>query len=392
MPGRFARACAISLLAAARWPCAAAPAPLLVVLDAGDTKQWQAWCAERGWQFLAPWSATTERSIDLRVKTLEARLAEARRKPEIDGSSVYLAGRGEAAAAVFYVASRVPDWWAAALALGGSAQPAIDSFRLFAANTSLLPVLWISPGGPDESAAAALLKKAGYNLEWRAATAANAGEIFDWMAAHRREPFPETVDCETGTPAFAHCYWIEMTKFDAAERNDALASTRVHGGSGAALDLGGFGFDRTAPGPGVTVSWLPEKYSGPLKLKDRIVSLGGKPIANAREFAKMLDETTEERAVVVMIERGNQHIRQETRIVVPKKEETVTARVQGHYIAEPKEIDILSRTVTQMRVTVPEQWAGALLNWNGTPLAKAEAPGCWLLEYVKEIPGARRCP
>ena len=31
-----------------------------------------------------------------------------------------------------------------------------------------------------------------------------------------------------------------MTKFDPAERNDVLDSTRIPGGTGAALDLGGF--------------------------------------------------------------------------------------------------------------------------------------------------------
>ena len=73
-----------------------------------------------------------------------------------------------------------------------------------------------------------------------------------------------------------------MTKFDASERNDVLASTRIAGGAGAALDLGGFGFKTDEPGPGVLVTSLPEKYTGPLKMGDRLVALDGKPIENAR--------------------------------------------------------------------------------------------------------------
>ncbi len=60
-----------------------------------------------------------------------------------------------------------------------------------------------------------------------------------------------------------------MTKFDAAERNDVLDSTRIGGGNGAALDLGAFGFKVDEPGPGVLVTSLPEKYPGPLKMGDR---------------------------------------------------------------------------------------------------------------------------
>jgi hypothetical protein len=60
-----------------------------------------------------------------------------------------------------------------------------------------------------------------------------------------------------------------------------LVSTRVQPvGSGASLDVGGFGYDRTAPGPGALVTWLPPNYQGPLKLNDRIVSVGGKAITD----------------------------------------------------------------------------------------------------------------
>src|SRR5204862_1221910 len=100
--------------------------------------------------------------------------------------------------------------------------------------------------------------------------------------------------------------------------NDVLKSTRVQPGAGASLDLGGFGFNTQAEGPGVLVTWLPERYSGPLKLNDRIVSIGGKKIRDARDYVEQMDQTTEEKPVAVMVQRGKDHIRLETRVVLPK--------------------------------------------------------------------------
>jgi hypothetical protein len=44
-----------------------------------------------------------------------------------------------------------------------------------------------------------------------------------------------------------------------------------------------------------------------------------------------------------------------------------------------------------MRVTVPEQWAGAGLFWNGLSLEKIERPGCLLLTIDKELLHAAAC-
>ena len=55
--------------------------------------------------------------------------------------------------------------------------------------------------------------------------------------------------------------------------NDVLPSTRLQGSNGAALNLGGFGYKPDDPGPGVLVSMLPDKYSGPLKMGDRIAKV-----------------------------------------------------------------------------------------------------------------------
>ena len=376
----------------AQAPSAQVPAPekppLLVLLDAADAEQWRAWAAPYGWRVLAP-PAAADKSVDARILALAAAVNTA--LADADRDRVYLAGRGDAASAVFYVASRLPDLWTAAVALGGSPQSAIDTTRLFAVNFTLLPVLWLSEGAGDQ-ALAEKLKSAGVNLEWRKAAGATPASVLDWLASKRREDIPAEVDCETSSPQFASCYWLRMTRFDSGARNDVLPSTRVQPGSGAMLDLGGFGFNRDAAGPGVLVSWLPEKYSGPLKLNDRIVAVGGKPIVDAREYMETMEKTVEEKEVVVMVERSGNRIRLETRIVLPKREETVTARVQGKYLPEEKEIQIVSRAVTELRVTVPEAWAGAMLDWNGTPVGKAERPGCWLLVEEKQLQSVRPCP
>ena len=70
-------------------------------------------------------------------------MEEAEKRLPVDTSRVYLAGQGDAASALFYVVTRIPDLWAAAVAAGGSPRAAIDSNRLFAANTTNLPVLWL---------------------------------------------------------------------------------------------------------------------------------------------------------------------------------------------------------------------------------------------------------
>lgn len=363
-----------------------------MVLLGGDVKAWQGWTEAAGWRFLAPWANLAEKSIDLRIKALEAKIAGAVRQAPVDKERIYLVAQGDAVEALFYTASRVPDLWAAAVALGGAARPAMDSNRLYAANTTLVPVLWLF-GDKAQEALARRLKTAGYNLEWKVEPTANSQRIFEWLAAHRRDEFPPSIDCETGTPAFPRCYWIEVTRFDPTQRNDVLDSTRVRPvGSGALLDVGGFSWNPADAGPGTLISGLPENYKGPLKLNDRIVALGGKPLANAAALVELLDQTTEDKPVVMTVERARERVRIETRIVVPPRGETVTARVQARYIPELKEIQVLSRTVAAMRLSLPEAWAPAGLNWNGAALPKADAPGCWLLEENKQILGARRCP
>ena len=65
-------------------------------------------------------------------------------------------------------------------------------------------------------------------------------------------------------------------------------------------------------------------------------------------------KATEERRAVVMVQRGKERTRVETRILVPHHDFVPTARVQGKYDPAQKQILIISRTVTEMRVTVPD--------------------------------------
>jgi hypothetical protein len=386
LPSGFALACAISLYAGGL--SAQQKPPAIALVDAADTVQWQNWTRDLGWQVIAADPAAGT-NIDQRVLALGAKVDAAIKSGTVDAGRVYLAGRGDAAALVFYTIARLPDPWAAAVAIGGSAKPAIDSNRVFAANFTNVPTLWIS--ADDGKPIADKLIAGGIKLEWRAAANANTATVFEWLGGHKRDEFPASIDCETLSPQFARCYWIQMTKFDAAERNDVLPSTRIPGGNGAALDLGGFGWKLDDPGPGILISFLPEKYSGPLKMGDRIVALDGKPIADAKQYQEILDKVSDEGHTVAMVQRGKDRIRMETRFTMPRRDAGVSARVQAEYLAADKTIQIISRTVTQMRVTVPPQWVPGSLVWNGLTLEELKEPGCWDLSMQKEILHAEKC-
>ena len=387
-PGEFARACVtISLFLC--WPLAAqtqTKMPAVALLDSDD---WQNWTREPGWQVIGP-GGSPGADIDSRVRALAAAVENAIRGGTVDPARVYIAGRGNTVAAVFYAISRVPDLWAAAAVLGGSPKAAIDTNHIFAANFTLVPVLWIS--GPDSKPMAEKLAAAGLNLEWQPGSdGANELTLLHWLGQHKRDANPLSIDCETSSPAFSRCYWIQPTKFDANERNDVLPPTRIPGAGGAALDLGAFTFQADDPGPGVPVT-LPEKYSGPLKRGDRLVALDGRPLANPRQYLEMMEKVTEESPAVVTVQRGKERIRVETRITLPRRDTGVSARVHAQYLPAEKEIQIISRTITEMRVTVAPEWVPATLLWNGLTLENLQESGCWTLSVRKELLHAEKCP
>ena len=386
---RFAVVCVISLRFAGVAGAQTAKKPAIALTDAGDAATWQGLVDGAGWTLItAPVEQDT--NIDRRVQALALKVDEAVKAGTADPSRIYIVGRSEAAALVFYGIARIPDRWAAGLALGGSPRSAIDTNRVFAVNFTNTPVLWASAGAAD-SELANRLKLAGMNIEWRSSTGFTNKAVLDWLYAHVRADFPLKVDCETNSPTFANCYWVQPTKFDAAERNDVLPPTLIPGDSGNSLDLGGFGYRADDSGPGVTVAFLPEKYNGPLKMGDRLEALDGKPIENARQLMQTLEKTEASRAAVVMVDRGKDRFRVETRIIVPRRENIVTARVQAEYMPEYHQIVLISRSITEMKVTIPAEWIPGDLLWNGLTLENVKAAGCYALKLEKELLHAGPC-
>jgi hypothetical protein len=370
-------------------PAGPAKVPALALMDQADAEAWRNWTKELGWRVLIPAGLPANPTIDQRVIAVAAAAREAAKDPAVDPARIYLAGRLSASAGVFYAISRTPDVWAAGLALGGSPQPAIDSGRVYAINFKNAPVLWVGANA-DDQALAGKLKDGGLNLEYRPAENLPMAALFQWLAGHTRADFPDSIDCETNSPKFASCWWVRMMVFDVNERNDILPTTLIPPNSGATLDLGDFTYKKDDPGPGVLVS-LPAKYSGPLKNGDRLLSLDGKPIENARQFAETMATTVEEKPAAVMVERGKNRVRLETRIVLPKRDAFATARAQARFIVEDREIQIATRTVTQLQVTIPPHWVPATLYWNGLSMEEIKAPGCIALKMEKELLSAERC-
>ncbi len=392
----FAPACAtirlllgVVAVVATASPLAAQPKPAIALIDAADAPQWQAWTREAGWQVISA-AAPANASIDTRVQTLAAAVEAAIAAGTVDRAHVYIAGRGEASSAVFYAISRVPDLWAAGIAIGGSPKAALDTNRIFAANFALVPLLWLA--GDEAKPMVEKLAAGKLNVEWKPLAAySNPASVLEWLLKHSREPFPAAIDCETNSPVFGRCYWIQMTKFDAGERNDVLPHSRIAGGTGAALDLGAFTLKSDDPGPGVLIAALPPKYDGPLKLGDRLQAMDGKPLTDARVYLALLEKFTEEKPVTVTVQRGKDRIRVETRITLPHRESGVTARVEAQFLPAERQIQIVSRTVTELRVTVAEHWVPGALLWNGLTLESLKEPGCWLLSVDKELIRAVKC-
>jgi hypothetical protein len=342
---------------------------------------WQAAAASRGWQVIAPYGQNAAFG-DTMVTMLEAAVNDVRGRFDVDSSRVYVAAGEAATPLAFYIASRAPHLMAAAVAIGGSPRDAIETNRLFGGNTALAPVLWVDDPAGQASAEPlrGALTDAGYNVVPRSSQGFTQDAALEWLGKSMLQQHPSKADCETGNLAFGRCYWIRIARFDAGQRNDVLLSTRVRPGSGASLALGGFGYRISAPGPGVPIEWLPEGYKGPLKLQDRIVSLAGRTVEDAAAYLSLLEGMTEEKGVVVIVQRGKERLRLETKVVLPKREEALTARVQAEYFSDDKEVLIITRGVGELRVDLPEYWLPAHLNWNGNDMGAADKPGCWVLE------------
>ncbi len=362
------------LLATAAAAVAVEPAPLLVFVGSGPEPFRDA-ASARGWEFAAVPEALPGDAV---VRQIEAAVAEAATRRAVDSTRVYLAGRGASTAAVFYIVSRRPDLWAAAVAAGGSAEPAIETNRFFGAGAELVPILWevAAAEQPQAESTRAKMAAAGFDTELDAKPI-RVQDALDWLADRKSDPYPAKVDCETGSPEFARCYWLRITKFDPAARNDLLPLSRVKPGSGAVLALGGYGYKLSDPGPGILVNWLPPNYSGPLKLNDRILSVGGTHIKDSAGFAAYLSAQNEERALGVVVLRGKDRLRLESRIALAKREENVTARVRGEFMMDGRQLLLITRGVAAVRLDLPSYWAPCTINWNGNEAGIAQTAGCW---------------
>lgn len=356
---------------------------------ADEAKTWLPIAASRKWTLVIPRFPSAG---DPGVKNLDAMVADLRTRYHAEKVPVYLVGGGPASAAVFYAAARAPYLFTAVLAIGGDIRPAIESDRLFAANTLNTPVAWAL--SEQERTATANLRQRltvpGFNLT--VLEAPTVGQALDFLAKQLYTALPLKIDCETGNPTLARCYWIRMTGFDAGLRNDAIRSSRVNPDAQASLAFGPFGYPTNKPGPGIIVEWLPPNYSGPLKLNDRILALSGRPISDARHYSEMMSEVRDEKPVSVTIERKEgketEKLRLTTNYQLRQREEVTTARIQAEYAAASKEIVIVSRAVAAIELNLPAEWVPATVNWNGNQMAAPQGAGCLSLS-LKE-PGASR--
>lgn len=372
-------------------------APVLVFLHGNEQasesvlhsyfSQWEQAARTEGWHLILPWTAGQYSfTSDAGVKAVRAMVEDFAKSHRVDRTRVFLAGHGDGAPAVFYNLSRAPDQWAAGLAIGGDMGRAVESNRLFAGNAAITPILWVYEENRLRLLQGTIsrLQSAGLNLSLLAANEFTVSEAVSWLKPHRAESIPARVDYETGSAEFPGAFWVRIRDFDFSLRNDALDSTRVDPGTGAFLRLGGFGYDPNGQGPGITVKWLPEKYKGPLEREDVIVSIAGTMIEDPRHYAEFMESQRESRDVGIILLRRGKSQRIETRIVIPQREETETARVHGEYLPDTKEIMLVSRGARTLEVTVPASWAPVKFSWNGLDMAESAGEGCWTLTDGKE--------
>ncbi|MCW5964186.1 MAG: hypothetical protein KIT83_09110 [Bryobacterales bacterium] len=371
----------------------AEPAPLLVFLH-GEEKasretlekyfqQWEPVVAARGWHLVLPW---TEGRFAFHseegMRSVRLILEDFLRQHRVDRRRIYLAGHGDGAPGVFSSISRMPDVWSAALAIGGDANLAIGTNRIYAGNAAEIPLRWLYEENREPVLRGAIrrMEFAGLRGRFEAANEFRAEQAIEWLRQHVSPALPTSVDFETGSLEFRRSRWVEITEFDFAQRNDVLASTRVDPGTGAFLRLGGFGYDPEGKGPGVPVKWLPPNYKGPLKIDDCIVSIAGKMVEDAAHYGEMMEAQRESRDVGIILLRNGKNVRIETRIVIPQREEIETARILAEYLGDSGEILVVTRGVKSATLRIPESWAPVKISWNGTDLEASAAAGCWMLE------------
>jgi hypothetical protein len=371
------------------------PAPLLVFLHGeeqasletiqGYARQWSSALAAEGWRLVLPWSeGKFSFHSEEGVRAVRAVLDADAREHRVDPRRVYLTGYGDGSPGVFALLSRIPGRFTAGLAIGGDVNRAIDTNRIFAGNFAHIPLLWLYEEDREPVLRGALrrMRLAGLQGQFQAASEFRAEQAIAWLSRHQGRALPTSIDFETGSLDFPSAHWVEIREFDFAQRNDVLPSTRIDPGTGAFLRLGGFGYDPEGKGPGVPVKWLPPNYKGPLKLEDCIVSIAGKMVQDAAHYSEIMESQKESRDVGIILLRNGKNLRIETRIVIPQRDESETARILAEYLQEAREVLVVSRGVKSAVLRLPDSWAPVKISWNGTDLEPAAKPGCWLLEVA----------
>jgi hypothetical protein len=122
------------------------------------------------------------------------------------------------------------------------------------------------------------------------------------------------------------------------------------------------------------------------------VELGGKELKDGAEFAQILYQTFEEKPVVAMVAARQGAHPPGNQIEMAPRAEPVTARVRAQYLPELQEVEVVSRAIAQMKVTLPESWLPGQdqLEWHrSSQRITRPAAGCWMSR--RSCSRAKRC-
>jgi hypothetical protein len=217
-------------------------------------------------------------------------------------------------------------------------------------------------------------------IPFRRGQGTGVAEAAAFLDNSSRDATPFSVDCETETAEFGECYWIAVTRLDSSRRNDALDSSRLVPQAAATLDVGPFTLDSNA-----VVTGLPAGYGGPLREGDRIVSIGGRAVGSAADLQTYLRSVRGGGTTALMVQRGSNRVRIETRLTVPHREVVSTGRIKAEYLPEGRELVLISRGVAELRVDLPVAWAPVSVNWNGLAPVRIERAGCHVFRQAATV-------
>ena len=344
----FGPACATISLLLCGAAAASAQTPAIALIEPADAPQWQTWAKETGWRVVTGAAAANP---DARVLALAAAVQRRHRQtvsiPRVSTSPDAAA----AAAGVFYAISRMPDL------LGRGDRDR----RLSAAGHRHRPHLRRQlhqraravgqQRQPGDQALAAKLKSDGLNVEWRAAAGLSPAAFSSGSASTSASPSPPRSIAKPTSPAIRALLLDsgDEVRRRRAQRRPALHAPRWRARSPRSTSAAS-GTKPTSPAPACSSPSSPRNINGPLKMGDRIVATRRPSHRDAEAISRNDGEVHRGEA-----RRGHRAARQGAR---PRRDAdracrsaivTVTARVQGQYLPADNEIQIVSRTITEMK-------------------------------------------